>query len=86
MTSPLQTISLSDQERTTIYRTYTRDSFAVIHQQKERVSPSGAGPFNDLAPRQMTAIKTRNGLQKVTYCYRTTSLIITIYFNRIEKE
>ena len=52
MTSPLQIISVSDRERTIIYQTYTRESIAVIHQQKERVSPSTAIPFNDLAPRK----------------------------------
>ena len=52
MTSPLQIISVSDRERTIIYQTYTRESIAVIHQQKERVSPSTASPFNDLAPRK----------------------------------
>ena len=52
MSSPLQIISVSDQERTIIYQTYTRESIAVIHQQKERVSPSTASPFNDLAPRK----------------------------------
>ena len=52
MTSLLQIISVSDRERTIIYQTYTRESIAVIHQQKERVSPSTASPFNDLAPRK----------------------------------
>ena len=52
MTSPLQIISVSDRERTIINQTYTRESIAVIHQQKERVSPSTASPFNDLAPRK----------------------------------
>ena len=52
MTSPLQIISVSDRERTTIYQTYTRESIAVIHQQKERVSLSTASPFNDLAHRK----------------------------------
>ena len=53
MTSPLQIISVSDRERTTIiYQTYTRDSVAGIHQQKERVSPSRPSSFNDLAPRR----------------------------------
>ena len=50
MTSPLQVISMSDRERIIIYQTYTRESIAVIHQQKERVSPSTSSPFNDLAP------------------------------------
>ena len=52
MTSPLQIISVSDRERTIIHQTHTRESVAVIHQQKERVSPSTASPFNDLAPRK----------------------------------
>ena len=52
MTSPLQIISVSDRERAIIYQTYTRESIAVIHQQKEGVSPSTASPFNDLAPQK----------------------------------
>ena len=52
MTIPLQIIAVSDRERTFIYQTYTRESIAVIHQQKERVPPSTASPFNDLAPRK----------------------------------
>ena len=52
MTGLLQIISISDRERTIIYQTYTRESIAVIHQQKERVSPSTAYPFNDLALRK----------------------------------
>ena len=52
MTSPLQIITVSDRERTIIYQTYTRESIAVIHQQKERVSPSTASPFNELSPRK----------------------------------
>ena len=35
---------------------------------------------------ETAAIKTRNDLQTVTYCYRTTSLIRSIYIDRIEKE
>ena len=72
MNSPLQMLPVSDRERTTICQTFTRESIPVIHQQKERVSPSRASPFNDLVPEKPTAIKTRNGLQRVTYCYRTT--------------
>ena len=52
MTSPLQIISVSNRERTIIYQKYTREPIAVIHQQKERVSPSTASPFNNLAPRK----------------------------------
>ena len=37
-------------------------------------------------PEKTTEIRTRNGLQKVTYCYRTTSLITSIYFDRTERE
>ena len=53
MTSPLQIKSESDRKRTIIYQTYTGESMsiAVIHQRKERVSPSRASPFNELAPR-----------------------------------
>ena len=36
-------------------------------------------------PEKTTAIKRRNGLQKFTYRYRSTSLIISIYFDRIAK-
>ena len=43
---------MSDRERTIIYQTFTRESIAVIHQQKERFSPSTASPFNDLAHRK----------------------------------
>ena len=52
MTSPSQIISVSDRERTIIYHTYRREPMAVIHQQKERASPSAARPFNELAPRK----------------------------------
>ena len=52
MTNPLQIISVSDRERILIYQTFTRESIAVIHQQKERVYPSTASPFNDLATRK----------------------------------
>ena len=52
MTGPLKIISVSDRGNKIIYQTYTRESIAVIHQQKERVSPSTANPFNDLAPRK----------------------------------
>ena len=47
MTCPLQIISMSDEERTTIYQTYMRETVAIIQQTRER-NPS---PFNDLAPR-----------------------------------
>ena len=37
-------------------------------------------------PKKTTRIKTRNGLQKVISCYGTTSLITSIFFDRIENE
>ena len=52
MTIPLPIISVSDRERTIIYQTCTRELITVIHQQKERVSPSTTSPFNDLASRK----------------------------------
>ena len=51
-TSPLQITFVSDRESAFFYQTYTRESIALIHQQKERVSPSAASPFNDLAHRK----------------------------------
>ena len=64
MASPLQILSMSDRDRTIIYPTNTRESIAVIHQQKERVSPSRASPFNDLAPRKNGRIKNENRTTK----------------------
>ena len=49
MTAPLQIISISDYERTIIYQTYTRESVAIVQQQRERLASS---PFNDLAANQ----------------------------------
>ena len=84
MTSPLQIISVSDRERTIIYQTNTRESIAVIHQQKERVSPSTASPFNDLAPRKNDENQNEEWTTKIISGYRTTSLITSIFFDRIE--
>ena len=67
MTSPLQIISVSDQERTIIYQTYTRESIAVIHHQKERVSLSSASPFNDLAPRKNDENQNEEWTKKKSY-------------------
>ena len=50
MTSFSQIVSISDRGRTFIYQTYTKESIAVIHQQKERVSLFTASPFNYLVP------------------------------------
>ena len=49
MTAPLQIISISDCERTKIYQTYTRESVAIVQQQRKRLASS---PFNDLAANQ----------------------------------
>ena len=49
MTAPLQIISISDYERTIIYQTYSRESVAIVQQQRERLASS---PFNDLAANQ----------------------------------
>ena len=49
MTAPLQIISISDYERTIIYQTNTRESVAIVQQQRERLASS---PFNDLAANQ----------------------------------
>ena len=49
MTAPLQINSISDYERTIIYQTYTRESDAIVQQQRERLASS---PFNDLAAKQ----------------------------------
>ena len=49
MTVPLQIIFISDYERTIIYQTYTRESVAIVQQQRERLASS---PFNDLAANQ----------------------------------
>ena len=45
MTAPLQIISISHYERTITYQTYTRESVAIVQQQRERLASS---PFNDL--------------------------------------
>ena len=45
----LQIISISDYERTIIYQTYTRESVAIVQQERERLASS---PFNDLAANQ----------------------------------
>ena len=49
MTAPLQIISISDYERKIIYQTYTRESVAIVQQQRERLASS---PFNDLTANQ----------------------------------
>ena len=49
MTAPLQINSISDYERTIIYQIYTRESVAIVQQQRERLASS---PFNDLAANQ----------------------------------
>ena len=45
----LQIISISDYERTKIYQTYTRESVAIVQQQRKRLASS---PFNDLVANQ----------------------------------
>ena len=58
--------------------------------EREKLSPSRISPFNDLALRKKRRQSKRGRdyekSQKVTYCYRTISLIIPIYFERIKKE
>ena len=49
MTAPLQIFSISDYERIVIYKTYTRESVAIVQQQRERLESS---PFNVLAANQ----------------------------------
>ena len=51
MTAPLQIISISDYERTIIYQTYTRESVAIVQQQRERLASS---PFDVLAANQQS--------------------------------
>ena len=66
MTNPLQT-SVSDRERTIIYQTYASELIAVIHQQKERVSPSTSSPFNDLAPGKNEEWTTKSHIMLLNY-------------------
>ena len=49
MTPPTQIISISDYERTFIYQTYTRESVAIVQQQRERLA---SPPFNVLEANQ----------------------------------
>ena len=49
MTAPLQIIFISDNDCTKIVQTYTRESVAIVQQQRERLASS---PFNDLAANQ----------------------------------
>ena len=49
MTAPLQIFSISDYERIVIYKTYRRESVAIVQQQRERLESS---PFNLLAANQ----------------------------------
>ena len=49
MTAPLQIIFISDNDSTKIVQSYTRESVAIVQQQRERLASS---PFNDLAANQ----------------------------------
>ena len=85
MTSPLQIMSVSGPKETIIYQAHTRESVAVIHQQKERVSSSGASPLNDLAPQKNDGNQNEEQTTKRHELLPNYLLITSIYLNGIRK-
>ena len=73
MTAPLQILSISDYERTTIYQTYTRESVAIVQQQRERLASS---PFNVLAAnQQLQEWSTKSHIMLPNYVLDRTDLL-----------
>ena len=70
MTRPLQFISKSVREKKQLSTKPTREKpITVIYQQKERVSPPRASPFNYLAPGKKLGNQNEEWTIKITYCY-----------------
>ena len=85
MNSPLQMLPVPDRETTTICETYTRQSIAVIHQQKERESLHIEQVLSmTWSPKNRR--QSKRGMDyKKSHIATELPLIISIYIDRSEK-
>ena len=77
MATPLQIISINSLERAILYQTYTRDSIAVV-QQERKMRHRKASPLNDLDPgsREFDEWATKNHLMLPNYLLDPNGILI----------